>query len=95
MTLPAFASCLLRFHLIRCTTTALQLLTNCVFFQQRLTRQAGQIKSAIAMRRPDKIQWMSKRLTGADSGGTSQQASRAQALELVRGTASASPTTTS
>ena len=50
-----------------------------------MTRQAGQIKSAIAMWRPDKFQEMNKRLMGIDAAtGTAQPLSRAKCLELVR-----------
>ena len=50
----------------------------------RLTKQAGQIKSSIAMWRPDKFQEMNKRLMGIDSEGMPQRMSKAQGLELVR-----------
>ena len=51
--------------------------------QVRVTRQAGQIKSAIAMWRPDKFQEMNKRLMGIAPDGKAKPLSKAQCLELV------------
>ncbi len=52
-------------------------------WQVRVTRQAGQIKSAIAMWRPDKFQEMNKRLMGIAPDGKAKPLSKAQCLELV------------
>ena len=54
-----------------------------VYWQVRVTRQAGQIKSAIAMWRPDKFQEMNKRLMGIAADGKAKPLSKTQCLELV------------
>lgn len=64
---------------------ALPVLTQSIIaWQVRITRQAGQVKSTIAMWRPDKFQEMNKRLMGIGEDGTAQPISKAKCLEMVR-----------